>query len=365
MANPSFVWGKHDAETFMHSVTAAYAEVAHWRKNTFPVPYGSAGKKFVSELSTLYRVYAEGSALESIALKSVTVMSILLLQKPSCNSKRRDHSACLERRLCTWSDGDINNLVLEGRSLQKRLPKPRSPTNDENNRARTFSNLMFKGKTSAALRLLSQKGKGGVLHVNDPIHHSDPGSPTVLDVLKSKHPHAQPASSEATPLSHLEVPHVHPVIFDRIDARSIRSAALHTKGSAGPSGIDAHCWRRLCTSFKSASHDLCHSLALLARRLCTTLVDPRGLSALLACRLIALDKCPGVRPIRICETARRIVSKAVLFVTKADVQDAAGPLQLCAGQMAGIEAAVHAMKESFLKEDTEACSPTCRRQQCV
>ncbi len=101
MANPSFVWGEHDAETFMHSVTAAYAEVVHWRKNTFPVPYGNAGKKFVSELSTLYRAYAEGSALESIALKAVTVMSMLLLQKPSCNSKRRDHSACLERRLCT------------------------------------------------------------------------------------------------------------------------------------------------------------------------------------------------------------------------------------------------------------------------
>ena len=70
-----------------------------------------------------------------------------------------------------------------------------------------------------------------------------------------------------------------------------------------------------------------------------TLVDPKCLSALMACRLIALDKCPGVRPIGICETARRIISKAVLFITKADLQDAAGPLQLCAGQIAGIEAA--------------------------
>ena len=35
MANPSFVWGMLDAETFMHSVTAAYAEVVHWRRNTF------------------------------------------------------------------------------------------------------------------------------------------------------------------------------------------------------------------------------------------------------------------------------------------------------------------------------------------
>ena len=30
-----------------------------------------------------------------------------------------------------------------------------------------FSNLMFQGKTGAALDLLSQKGTGGVLHAND------------------------------------------------------------------------------------------------------------------------------------------------------------------------------------------------------
>ena len=108
---------------------------------------------------------------------------------------------------------------------------------------------------------------------------------------------------------------------------------------------------RLCTSFKAASEDLCHALAQVARRLCTSFVHPDGLSALLACRLIALDKCPGVRPIGICETARRIISKAVLQVTRADLQDATGSLQLCAGQIAGIEAA---MKEAFSLEETEA-----------
>jgi len=213
---------------------------------------------------------------------------------------------------------------------------------------------MFKGKTSAALQLLSQKGKGGILHVGDHINSNDSGSLTVLDVLRMKHPQAMPASPEALPFVTSEIPQDHSVIFDCIDGSAIRSAALHTKGAAGPSGIDAHCWRRLCTSFKTASHDLCQSLALVARRLCTMFVDPQGLSALLACRLIALDKCPGVRPIGICETARRIISKAVLFALKADIQEAAGPMQLCAGQMAGIEAAVHAINASFQCANTEA-----------
>ena len=52
--------------------------------------------------------------------------------------------------------------------------------------------------------------------------------------------------------------------------------------------------------------------------------------------------------------ARRIISKAVLSVAKVDLQEAAGSLQLCAGQIAGIEAAVHAMKEAFVGEDDDA-----------
>ena len=46
--------------------------------------------------------------------------------------------------------------------------------------------------------------------------------------------------------------------------------ALAALTRAGPSGVDALSWRRLCTSFKS-SQDLCHALAVLTRCLCTDL----------------------------------------------------------------------------------------------
>ena len=84
-------------------------------------------------------------------------------------------------------------------------------------------------------------------------------------------------------------------------------------------------------------------IASVARRLSTTLVDPRGLSAVVACRLIALEKCPGVRPICIGETVRRIIGKAIATTITEDIQEAAGPLQVCAGHVSGCEAAVHAM----------------------
>ena len=84
------------------------------------------------------------------------------------------------------------------------------------------------------------------------------------------------------------------------------------------------------------------------------LLDPNGLSPFLACHLIALNKNPGVHPIGICETSRRIVAKAILSVTRQDIQQAAGSLQLCAGQVAGIDAAIHTMSHLFNDDASEA-----------
>ena len=145
--------------------------------------------------------------------------------------------------------------------------------------------------------------------------------------------------------------------FEAITGDLIRSISLRVQGSAGPSGMDAGGWRRICTAFYGASKELCIALAAMTRRICTSFVEPSGLTAFIACRLVPLNKNPGVRPIGICETIRRIVSKAILKVTRVDILSAVGPLQLCAGQDVGCEAAVHAMRSVFNDGDTEgACS---------
>ena len=109
----------------------------------------------------------------------------------------------------------------------------------------------------------------------------------------------------------------------------------------------------MCSSFKSASAELCCSIAILARRLCTSFVDPEIVLPLVSCRLIALDKNPGVRPIGVGEVVRRIIAKAVLSIIGPDIQRAAGPLQLCAGQTCGVEAAIHSMRSIFDDEKSE------------
>ena len=53
------------------------------------------------------------------------------------------------------------------------------------------------------------------------------------------------------------------------------------------------------------------------------------------------------------EVARRLITKSILWVAKSDVLEAAGCLQLCAGQQGGCEAAIHAMRDIFSDGRTE------------
>ena len=94
-------------------------------------------------------------------------------------------------------------------------------------------------------------------------------------------------------------------------------------------------------------------LATLARLLATEYLDPNTLESFVACRLIPLDKNPGVRPIGIGEVTRRTVGKCISWVLCKDIQQAAGPLQTGTGLQGGTEAAIHSMKLVFKQESTD------------
>ena len=126
--HPCFKWSSIDGPTFVKSITSAYNEVVHWRRNIFNVPSGKAGKSFVRELVRLFKAYNEGSTLESIALTAAMTMPSLLLQKLHRASKAKEHALCLERRLKLWTEGELDRLLQEGRTIQQRLLRtPRTP----------------------------------------------------------------------------------------------------------------------------------------------------------------------------------------------------------------------------------------------
>jgi hypothetical protein len=147
---------------------------------------------------------------------------------------------------------------------------------------------------------------------------------------------------------------IDPIVFAPLNGSLIKKCALKTEGAAGVSQADNLLWHKMVTSFKESSADLCQAVAAAAVKMATQYVDPAGLEALMANRGVPLDKCPGLRPVGIGEVKRRIMGKAIMNIVGTDVQEASGALQLCAGQSAGVEAAVHAMRKIFAADETDA-----------
>ena len=94
----------------------------------------------------------------------------------------------------------------------------------------------------------------------------------MYDVLREKHPAGGELQSDAVAKTTGEK--VHPVISQEITGQSIMEAALHTEGSAGPLGLDAY--------VQKASTELCDSVAMTARRIAATFVDPESVAPLTA-----------------------------------------------------------------------------------
>jgi hypothetical protein len=244
----------------------------------------------------------------------------------------------MTRRLEAWRAGRIEVLLEEGRALQERLHN----TQNEIEWKKGFVRMMLSGRSSAAMRLLRKGSSKGILSLDECLEGN-----TVRDILHEKHPSPVGASAEfieSAPLPGSQ--HGHPVLFESIDGEAITRAAMATHGSAGPSGLDANAWRQLLTGYRP-SQQLSEAIAGFARRVSTELVDPVSTAAYTSSRLVPLDKDPGVRPVGIGEVVRRIVGKAILRVFSADLKRVAGGDQLCVGQRAGIESAIHDLRTSF------------------
>ena len=127
---------------FILRLNTAYSEAVHWRQNLFTVPHCSAGHSFIKELSSLYRAYGDSTSLETVALKAAMVLPPLLLQRPHRRSTSHDHKRCLERRLQLWKDGNLLQLLQEGRTVQRRLQSSRAHSSQDS--AKVFAGSCFR-----------------------------------------------------------------------------------------------------------------------------------------------------------------------------------------------------------------------------
>ena len=77
-----------------------------------------------------------------------------LLQKPSKNSKSKDHLLVLERRLKLWHKGEFEELYFEGETIQASLKTIQKPSSIAEI-LRRFKQYMAKGNISSVPNLLT------------------------------------------------------------------------------------------------------------------------------------------------------------------------------------------------------------------
>uniref|UniRef100_A0A0G4I6N4 Uncharacterized protein n=1 Tax=Chromera velia CCMP2878 TaxID=1169474 RepID=A0A0G4I6N4_9ALVE len=289
--------------------------------------------------------------------EALLLMLDLTLRRDPRIKKAKKVRETIESRLDLWEQGEKGRetLLQEATKISRRAhsssrrgeSESRSKREELEKAAglpemRKFRNFIQAGEMRRGTRILTGREKGGVLDGEDTFTKRGQ-TYQVAETLKAKHPPAktpQAAALEAMPREGL--PTLTPLLITKED---IAAVARHLQGSARPSGFDSTQLRTAVLSLGRESRELREELANLATEMGRRVFEWDQVKALMACRLVALDKCPGVCPVGIGEAIRRLLGKAVMKETREELQEACGANQLCSGLMGGLEGGIHAVRE--------------------
>jgi hypothetical protein len=154
-------WGERDGADLAADFRKAYDTVHRMglRLNAMDLPNGGLGKRIVQEYERLIAAANHASPLGNFSLLALSLIPILLLQKPFARSKPPVDRKCLARRLRSWEKGHIEDLLEEAVEIQKRLDSSRKAPSKESV-TRMFTRWVIDGQSRRALRLLSDNSKG-------------------------------------------------------------------------------------------------------------------------------------------------------------------------------------------------------------
>ena len=170
-------WGERNLREVSKKIQDAYERHVFWKKNLFMLPTGAATKKCITETTKLMNGWTDNSPLKGIAFTVMHVIPSLLLQKPSKTSKAKDHLKALERRIDLWINGNIDEHLFEGETIQSRLHY-NNTRKSIGKLSKKITLLMEKGNVNGALKLLTSNISNGMLPLDD----------KTLSLLKQKHP---------------------------------------------------------------------------------------------------------------------------------------------------------------------------------
>ena len=202
--------------------------------------------------------------------------------------------------------------------------------------------MVIEGRLGPAVKMLTNRDGGGVLDPEDQCTKHP--LKTVIEVLREKHPDLRvPDLADEEWASFEEYDECGTSIPLDCSPEIVEEVAAKIRGGAGPGSVDAIAMSNWLLRHGKFSQVLREELAAWTEWLCNCTPPFAAYRALMACRLVALDKQPGVRPLGIGEIFRRAIAKCALKVCGEDAKAACGSANLCAGLEAGIEGAIHSV----------------------
>ena len=275
----------------------------------YDLPGGATGRHFVDLLSDEVRSLSHGAFKSERLIVFLSVM----LQREIMVKKGTDIQRLLSRRMSLWQEGCIDLLIDEYECCTRRFSKPHLDKMDEAHIIKVFTCLMWRRQVRTAVRWVTGRSSSGydVLDPTRVVH----GDKTGFDMLKEKHPPPSLLNERAC----LPCDDLPPLIDVDVTGSHVESVARMIRGGAGPGGSSAIQWQGFLLRYGAHSERLWDSMAELARHLANSIVEWTDIRAPIASRLIALDKCPGIRPIGIGEEPRRILGKVLALATRFEV----------------------------------------------
>ena len=102
------------------------------------------------------------------------------------NSKSKENSETLKRRLSLWWNGQLDQLMFEAKTIQDRVENNDRTNTKKKKRALTFARLIKEWKVNKAIKILEKGNTGGILPLSD----------GMFEILQQKHSEASEGSAD-------------------------------------------------------------------------------------------------------------------------------------------------------------------------
>jgi hypothetical protein len=325
-----------------HIRTNQWDQITSMKPRPYHLPVGKIGDRYLTLQAQLIHDVVDRKCNYNL----VDIFTIVILHQDPHIIATSSINKLLSWRMDQWEEGKIDYLVEDCRRCEKAYLTIAREEQTQEQKFEGVAHLVHEETPGQATLRLFETHESKVLRPTD--IDTKTGN-TVLHTLKVKHPENEPMKEQDLD-DYEKVPEL-PLIQASDDL--IIKIAGQMGGSGGLNGITGVMWRDWLCRRGQASKVLRQAICRLCNWLFNEYVPWAAIRELMACRMIALDKNPGVRPIGIGNIVRRFISKVCLALTGDEAMEACGVKQLASGVSAGIDAAVHALRDKWEQYDMD------------